>query len=54
MTLVALAAGVEIKVVSEQLGRSTTTPTRDTYQSVVKSLHHDAVAAVFRSTHSAG
>ncbi|WP_250008752.1 site-specific integrase [Actinoplanes sp. M2I2] len=49
---VALAAGVDIKVVSEQLGHSTTTLTRDTYQSVTKSLHHDAanaVAEAFRS-----
>jgi integrase len=49
---VALAAGVDIKVVSEQLGHSTTTLTRDTYQSVVKRLHHDAadaVAAAFRN-----
>jgi integrase len=43
---VALAAGVDIKVVSEQLGHSTTTLTRDTYQSVVKRLHHEAAAAV--------
>jgi integrase len=54
---VALAAGVDIKVVSEQLGHSTTTLTRDTYQSVVKSLHHDAahaVATVFRNTRTTG
>ena len=43
---VALAAGVDIKVVSEQLGHSTTTLTRDTYQSVVKRVHHEAAAAV--------
>ncbi|MEV6487103.1 tyrosine-type recombinase/integrase [Actinoplanes sp. NPDC051633] len=43
---VALAAGVDIKVVSEQLGHSTTTLTRDTYQSVVKDVHHEAAAAV--------
>jgi integrase len=42
----ALAAGVDIKVVSEQLGHSTTTLTRDTYQSVTKELHHDAASAV--------
>ncbi|MEU4218194.1 tyrosine-type recombinase/integrase [Actinoplanes sp. NPDC026623] len=46
---VALAAGVDIKVVSEQLGHSTTTLTRDTYQSVVKHLHHDAADAVARA-----
>ncbi|MEU4368232.1 site-specific integrase [Micromonospora chersina] len=42
----ALDAGVDIKVVSDQLGHSTTTLTRDTYQSVVKRLHHEAAAAV--------
>lgn len=50
----ALAAGVDVKVVSEQLGHSTTTLTRDTYQSVVKRLHHDAanaVAAIMRGDH---
>jgi integrase len=44
--MIALQAGVEIKVVSEQLGHSTTTLTRGTYQSVAKSLHHDAAGAV--------
>jgi integrase len=43
---IALQAGVDIKVVSEQLGHSTTTLTRDTYQSVAKSLHHEAASAV--------
>jgi integrase len=43
---IALQAGVDIKVVSEQLGHSTTTLTRDTYQSVSKSLHHEAASAV--------
>ena len=33
-------------MVSEQLGHTTTTLTRDTYQSVVKQLHHDAADAV--------
>ncbi len=42
----ALEAGVDIKVVSEQLGHTTTTLTRDTYQSVVKQLHHNAADAV--------
>ncbi|MGW3808702.1 tyrosine-type recombinase/integrase [Micromonospora sp. NPDC005113] len=42
----ALDAGVDIKVVSDQLGHSTTTLTRDTYQSVVKRLHHEAASAV--------
>jgi integrase len=43
---IALQAGVDIKVVSEQLGHSTTTLTRDTYQSVAKHLHHEAAHAV--------
>ncbi len=42
----ALAAGVDIKVVQEQLGHSTSTLTRDTYQSVLRQLHHNAAAAV--------
>jgi integrase len=42
----ALAAGVDVKVVSEQLGHSTSTLTRDTYQSVVKQLHRNAADAV--------
>ena len=32
--------------VKEQLGHSTSTLTRDTYQSVVKQLHHKAARAV--------
>ncbi|KUL31409.1 tyrosine-type recombinase/integrase [Actinoplanes awajinensis] len=43
---IALEAGTDIKVVSEQLGHSSTTLTRDTYQSVTKTLHHDAAGAV--------
>lgn len=43
---IALEAGIDIKVVSEQLGHSTTTLTRDTYQSVTKELHHEAAGAV--------
>jgi integrase len=42
----ALEAGVDVKVVSEQLGHTTTTLTRDTYQSVVKQLHRNAADAV--------
>ena len=42
----ALDAGIDIKIVSEQLGHSTTTLTRDTYQSVLKQLHHNAADAV--------
>ncbi|MFD0975045.1 tyrosine-type recombinase/integrase [Plantactinospora endophytica] len=43
---IALTAGIDIKVVSEQLGHTTTTLTRDTYQSVTKELHHKAADAV--------
>ncbi|GGM09990.1 site-specific integrase [Micromonospora yangpuensis] len=43
---IALDAGIDIKVVSEQLGHSTTTLTRDTYQSVTKRMHQDAADAV--------
>jgi integrase len=43
---IALAAGVDIKVVSEQFGHTTTTLTRDTYQSVLRQLHRDAADAV--------
>jgi integrase len=45
----ALAAGVDIKVVQAQLGHSTSTLTRDTYQSVVKQLLHNAAAAVAKT-----
>ncbi|MFC6015633.1 tyrosine-type recombinase/integrase [Plantactinospora solaniradicis] len=43
---IALAAGIDIKVVSDQLGHTTTTLTRDTYQSVTKDLHRKAADAV--------
>jgi len=43
---IALAAGVDIKGVSEQFGHTTTTLTRDTYQSVLRQLHRDAADAV--------
>ena len=42
----ALNAGVDVKVVQEQLGHSTSTLTRDTYQSVSKQLHQEAADAV--------
>jgi len=44
----ALDAGVDIKVIQEQLGHSTSTLTRDTYQSVSKHLHREAADAVAR------
>lgn len=42
----ALEAGVDIKVVSDQLGHSTTTITRDTYQHVRRAAHQDAAEKV--------
>jgi integrase len=42
----ALDAGVDIKVVQEQLGHTTSTLTRDTYQSVSMRQHQDAAEAV--------
>src|SRR5690606_11547361 len=41
-----LAAGVDIKVVSETLGHSDTRITRDIYQSVLDDLAHDAAEKV--------
>ncbi|NUP48485.1 MAG: site-specific integrase [Catenulispora sp.] len=42
----ALAAGIDIKVVSEMLGHSTTVITRDTYTSVYDELKHAAAASI--------
>ena len=42
----ALEAGIDIKVVSDQLGHSTTTITRDTYQHVRRAQHRDAAEKV--------
>jgi integrase len=42
----ALEAGVDVKVVSDQLGHSTTTITRDTYQHVRRVQHRDAAEKV--------
>ena len=42
----ALEAGVDIKVVSDQLGHSTTTITRDTHQHVRRATHRDAAEKV--------
>lgn len=41
-----LAAGIDIKVVSETLGHSDTRITRDTYQSVLDDLARDAAEKV--------
>ncbi|MFG3301541.1 tyrosine-type recombinase/integrase [Micromonospora chersina] len=50
----ALDAGIDIKVGSDQLGHSTTTLTRDTYQSVVKRLHHEAATASPKESRTGG
>ena len=42
----ALAAGVDIKVVQEMLGHSSSTITRDTYTSVFDELKHAAAGAI--------
>lgn len=42
----ALEAGIDIKIVSDQLGHSTTTITRDTYQHVRRAQHRDAAEKV--------
>jgi integrase len=49
----ALAAGIDIKVVSEMLGHSTTTITRDTYTSVFDELKHAAANAIAQAITSA-
>ena len=49
----ALAAGIDIKVVSEMLGHSTTTITRDTYTSVFDELKHAAANAIAQAINSA-
>jgi integrase len=45
---ISLQGGVDIKVVQELLGHTTSTLTRDTYTSVVEDLHRDAADAVAR------
>jgi integrase len=45
---ISLQGGVDIKVVQELLGHTTSTLTRDTYTSVVEDLHRDAANAVAR------
>jgi integrase len=42
----ALEAGVDVRVVSDQLGHSTTTITRDTYQHVRRAQHRNAAEKV--------
>ena len=42
----ALTAGVDVKVVSEMLGHSTTAITRDTYTAVFDEPKHAAAAAI--------
>ena len=43
---IALHAGIDIKILQEQLGHTTSTLTRDTYQSVLEQTHRDAATAV--------
>jgi integrase len=49
----ALAAGVDVKVVSEMLGHSTTTITRDTYTAVFDELKHATVTAIAAAVNGA-
>lgn len=49
----ALAAGIDIKVVSEMLGHSTSVITRDTYTSVYDELKHAAAASIAAAITSA-
>ena len=44
--LVALEAGIDIKIVSEQLGHSTTRITQDLYQHVRHQVHADSAEKV--------
>jgi integrase len=43
---IALHAGIDIKILQEQLGHTTSTLTRDTYQSVLEQAHRQAANAV--------
>ena len=43
---IALESGIDIKVVSDQLGHSTTRITHDLYQHVVRRLHDEAAERV--------
>lgn len=50
----ALSAGVDVKVVQDMLGHSSSTLTRDTYTSVVEQVKHQAAGAVARIILTAG
>ncbi len=50
----ALAAGIDARVVKENLGHSSTSFTRDTYQSVVDELKHQSAAALADIFNQAG
>jgi integrase len=50
----ALSAGVDVRVVQEMLGHSSSTLTRDTYTSVVDEVKHHAAGAVARVFLAAG
>jgi integrase len=43
---IALESGIDIKVVSDQLGHSTTRITHDLYQHVVRRLHDEAAERI--------
>jgi integrase len=43
---IALESGIDIKVVSDQLGHSTTRLTHDLYQHVIRRLHDEAADLV--------
>jgi integrase len=47
---IALESGIDIKVVSDQLGHSTTRITHDLYQHVVRRLHDEAADLVARQS----
>lgn len=51
---ISLQAGVDIKVVQELFGHTTSTLSRDTYTSVVDELHRDAAEAVARIMRKTG
>ncbi|GHH82969.1 hypothetical protein GCM10018793_43910 [Streptomyces sulfonofaciens] len=50
----ALSAGVDVKVVQEMLGHSSSTLTRETYTSVADEVEHHAAGAVARVILAAG
>jgi integrase len=51
---IALHAGIDIKILQEQLGHTTSTLTRDTYQSVLEQTHRNAATAVASTLSATG